>query len=178
MTVGTGDYGMHYHARNAKVIARAQVVSEGKWETLPTTTLPARTPLNAYVETVERRTVDQVASGAVPLRDYPAKLWKDGSGTLYIVDGHTRTAIYYTLDKPMPVRIMDEKSLAELGDDYAGITLGQFSDTATDSEVRAKEVELIPNNGTMARSIISRRHMWLAQRPVVLHPRRARRSML
>ncbi|TXH09702.1 MAG: hypothetical protein E6R02_08215 [Gammaproteobacteria bacterium] len=116
MTIDTDDYGMHYDARNAKVVARAQAVSEDKWNKLPVRTLPARTPLNACVETVERRHVEKVVTGAVPLREnYPTRLWKDGGGRLYIVDGHTRTAMYYALDKPMPVLIMDEESLAELG---------------------------------------------------------------
>ena len=118
MTVSTSEYGMHYDARNAKVIARAQVVSDEKWEALPIQTLPAGTPLHAHLETVERQDVDRVANGNVPLREKcPTQLWRDGDGELYVVDGHVRTAIYYTLDKPMPVRIMDEKSLAELGDD-------------------------------------------------------------
>jgi hypothetical protein len=117
-TVPTSDYGMHYDAGNRNVIAQAQAVGADIWDTLPISTLPARTPLNACVETLESRWVDRVVSGSVPLREnHPTFLWKDGSGKLYIVDGHARTAIFYALDKPMPVRIMDEKSLAELGDD-------------------------------------------------------------
>ena len=44
-TVGTSDYGMHYDARNANVIVRAQAVGEDIWATLPIEILPARTPL-------------------------------------------------------------------------------------------------------------------------------------
>ena len=40
MTIDTDDYGMHYDARNAKVVARAQAVSEDKWNKLPVRTLP------------------------------------------------------------------------------------------------------------------------------------------
>lgn len=70
------------------------------------------------METVERRHVHRVANVDVPLRENcPTRLWRDGNGELYVVDGHVRTAIYYTLEKPMPVRIVDEQSLAELGDD-------------------------------------------------------------
>lgn len=115
MTVSTSAYGMHYDAGNSKVIARAKAVSEDKWTTLPIQTLPARPPLNACVETVERRHVDKVADEDFEFRkDYVTQLWEDGSGKLYIVDGHTRAAMYYVLNRPMPVRIMDEKSLAEL----------------------------------------------------------------
>lgn len=85
---------------------------------MPIETLPARTPLNACVEAVDLCIVEKVARGDIPIRkNYELKLWKDESGKLYVVDGHTRTAIYYELDEPMPVRIMDEKSLAELGGD-------------------------------------------------------------
>lgn len=109
-------YGMHYDAANADIIARAQAVSDDKWETLPVTKLSERTPLNASYETVLRRHVDRVVSGDVPLREnYPTKLWEDDDGNLYIVDGHARTAIHYELNIPMLVRIMNEKSLAELG---------------------------------------------------------------
>lgn len=116
MTVSTSAYGMHYDAVNSNVIARAKAVSDDKWKTLPIETLPARTPLNACVETVDLCIVEMVARGDVPIRqNYESKLWRDGSGKLYIVDGHTRAAIYYQLNKPMPARIMDEESLAQLG---------------------------------------------------------------
>lgn len=123
MTVSTSAYGMHYDADNSKVIARAMTVSDDKWKTLPIETLPARTPLNACVGTIDFCIVEKVASRDVRIREnYETKLWKDSNGKLYIVDGHTRTAIYYELNKPMPVRIMDEKSLTELvGDeDFTG----------------------------------------------------------
>jgi hypothetical protein len=121
MTVST--YGMHYDAGNAKVIERAKAVSEDEWKALTVQTLPARTPLNAWVETVDRCIIDDVARGDVPIREnYDPVLWRDGSGKLYIVDGHTRAAIYYELNEPMPVRIMDERSLAGLSgqDVYLG----------------------------------------------------------
>lgn len=115
MNVSTSAYGMHYDAGNSSVIEGAKAVGECKWATLPIETLPARTPLNACWETVELSTVKKVVSGEVePRENYPLKLWRDGSGKLYIVDGHTRTAIYYELKKPMQVRIMDEKSLSKL----------------------------------------------------------------
>lgn len=119
MSVATSAYGMHYEADNATVIARAQAVSEAKWNTLPVNMLPARTRLNDHVETLLRRHVERVVSGTLELDDHPTKLWKDHDGKLYIVDGHVHTAIYYALDKPMPVRVMDEKSLAELGGEAA-----------------------------------------------------------
>jgi len=109
-------YGMHYDAGNAKVIERAKAVSEDKWKALlPIETLPARTPLNAWVETVDRCIITDVARGVVPIREnYEPTIWKGGSGELYIVDGHTRAAIYYELNEPMPSRIMDERSLPGL----------------------------------------------------------------
>ena len=107
-------YGMHYDAGNAKVIERAQAVSQDKWKTLTVQPLPPRTPLNACVETVLRRHVDRVYDRDFAFRkDHVTQLWEDGDGKRYIVDGHTRTAMYYELNRQMPVRIMDEKSLAE-----------------------------------------------------------------
>lgn len=115
MTASTRAYGMHYDAGNSSVIAPAKAVGECKWAMLPIETLPARTPLNACWESVDLSTVKKVVSREVePRENYPLKLWRDGSGRLYIVDGHTRTAIYYELNKPMSVRIMDEKSLSKL----------------------------------------------------------------
>ena len=118
-TKSVSAYGMHYDAGNGKVIERAQAVSEDKWRTLDIETLPARTPLNACVETVLRQHVDKIYDRDFAFRkDHVTQLWEDGDGRLYIVDGHTRTAMYHELNRPMPVRIMDEKSLAErVGDD-------------------------------------------------------------
>jgi hypothetical protein len=113
MTVSA--YGMRYDAGNARVIERAQAVSEDKWRALDIETLPARTPLNACVETVLRRHVDKVYDRDFAFRqNYVTQLWEDGSGKLYIVDGHTRAAMYYELNEPMPVRIMDEGKLSAL----------------------------------------------------------------
>ncbi len=114
VTVPTSAYGMHFDADNARIIARAQAVSDEKWNTLPVIMLPARTRLNAHRETVLRRHVDRVVCGELELDGKPIKLWKDRNGKLYIVDGHVHSAIYYALGKPMPVRVMDEKSLSEL----------------------------------------------------------------
>lgn len=114
VTVPTSAYGMHYDADHAKVTARAQAVSDEKWNTLPECTLPPRTPLNAHRETVLRRHVDRVLSGELELDDKPTKLWKERDGNLYIVDGHVHTAIHYALGIPMRVRVMDEQSLVEL----------------------------------------------------------------
>jgi hypothetical protein len=110
-TVST--YGMHYDAGNAKVIKRAKALSDAKWRAFTAIkTLPARKPLNACVETVLRRHVDKVYDRDFAFREnYEPTIWKDGRGELYIVDGHTRAAMYYELNEPMPVRIMDEKSL-------------------------------------------------------------------
>ncbi len=112
-------YGMHYDAGNAKVIERAQAVSQDKWNTLTVQPLEPRTMLNACVETVLRRHVDRVYDRDFAFREnYEPTIWEDGRGELYIVDGHTRAAMYYELNRSMPVRIMDEKSLAErVGDD-------------------------------------------------------------
>jgi len=106
-------YGMHYDAGNARVIERAKALSEAKWRAFAAMkTLPARTPLNACVETVLRRHVDRVYDRDFEFRkDHVTQLWEDGDGKRYIVDGHTRTAMYYELNRSMPVRIMDEKSL-------------------------------------------------------------------
>ena len=83
---------MHYDAGNAKVIAGAESVSDDKWNTLPINTLPAQTPLNAWAETVLLRHVNKVVNGDEPFRgNHVVKLWRDGSGKLYIVDGHPRT---------------------------------------------------------------------------------------
>jgi len=114
MTVSA--YEMHYDAGNAKVVERAKAVSEDKWKAaLRIETLPARTPLNACVETVLRRHVDKVYDRDFEFRkDHVTQLWEDGNGELYIVDGHTRTAMYYELNRPMPVLIMDQKSLTGL----------------------------------------------------------------
>ena len=101
-------YGMHFATRNAQIIARAQAMSDGEWDLIPIETIPARTPLNAYRETVGSRHIESVASGDIPLReDYVTRLWRDGDGGLYIVDGHARTAIYYAINRPMPVRIAE-----------------------------------------------------------------------
>jgi hypothetical protein len=68
--------------------------------------------------------VDEVADEDFEFRkDYVTQLWEDGSEKLYIVDGHTRAAMYYELNRQMPVRIMDEKSLAERGGDDATISM-------------------------------------------------------
>lgn len=110
----TSAYGMLFEADNAAIIARAQAVADEKWKALPINILPARTQLNAHQDSVRLRHVDRVVGGERKLDEKPTKLWKDDDGKLYIVDGHVHAAIYYALDKPMPVRIMDEESLAEL----------------------------------------------------------------
>lgn len=116
----TSAYGMQYHPDNATVIARAKAVSDEKWNTLPVIMLAQWTPLHAHRETVFRRHVDRVVRGGLEPDGKPTKLWKDRDGELYIVDGHVHAAIYHELDRPMPVRVMDEDSLSELGEDYNG----------------------------------------------------------
>lgn len=107
------EHGMHYDKAHARLIARALAISEEQWNTLPVTTIPARTILKAHYSWIDSCTVERVVSGEDSLReDYVTRLWRDSDGELYVVDGHVRTAIYHALNKDMPVRIMDEK-LAE-----------------------------------------------------------------
>jgi hypothetical protein len=107
--VWSEDYGMTYERRNEKVVARARSVPETKWNALPVETLPAGTPLQANEETLTKRSIDKVVSGVEPFREgYVIELWRDDDGSLHVVDGHHRVAMYHALGKPMPVRIMDE----------------------------------------------------------------------
>lgn len=109
MKVRTSRYGMSYSRKNAKLIARALAVSEDDWNLLPVKEIPARTPLRAHRKRVSSGTIKKVVSGRVKLREgYVTKLWRDGE-KFYIVDGHVRAAIYYALNRPMPVRIMDKE---------------------------------------------------------------------
>lgn len=113
LTIPVSEYGMHYDTNNAQIIARAQNAGEEAWNALPVTVIPARTLLNAHEETVSHKNIRRIVSGKVRLRDdYEVRLWDSGE-KLYIVDGHTRTAIYHVLNREMPVRIMDEKTLPE-----------------------------------------------------------------
>jgi hypothetical protein len=113
--VWSEDYGMNYDRRNKKVVDRARSVPEAKWNTLPAETLPAGTFLQANEETLKKKSIDKVVSGAEPFREsYVIKLWRDNNGALHVVDGHHRVAMYHALGKPMPVRIMDEAAYKRL----------------------------------------------------------------
>jgi hypothetical protein len=107
--VRSENYGMIYDRRNKEVVGRARSVPDGKWNCLPVETLPAGTLLQANEETLAKKSIDKVVSGAEPFREgYVIKLWRDTNDALHVVDGHHRVAMYYALGKPMPVRIMDE----------------------------------------------------------------------
>ena len=113
--VWSEDYGMNYDRRNKKVVDRARSVPEAKWNALPVEALPAGTPLQANEETLTKKSIDKVVSGAEPFREgYVIKLWRDNNGALHVVDGHHRVAMYHALGKPMPVRIMDEAAYKRL----------------------------------------------------------------
>jgi len=108
------DYGMRYKPSNAKVVEQARAMDKSLWEKLPVKKLPARTPLEANEETIKLRHVAKVVNGEEDFREgYVTQLWRADDGKLHIVDGHTRTAMYYALNKPMPVQILDAKTLAE-----------------------------------------------------------------
>lgn len=103
------NFGMNYHPRNEKVVERARTVPDEKWDELPVESLPAGTPLEANEETLKKKSIDLVVSGAEPFRaGYVIKLWREHYGKLHVVDGHHRVAMYHALGQPMPVRIMDE----------------------------------------------------------------------
>jgi hypothetical protein len=113
--VRSEDYGMIYDRRYKKVVERARSVPDAKWNSLPVETLPAGTPLQANEETLTKKSIDKVVSGAEPFRaGYVIKLWRDNNGALHVVDGHHRVAMYHALGKPMPVRIMDEAAYKRL----------------------------------------------------------------
>jgi hypothetical protein len=113
--VYSDDYGMHYSADNEKVVERARQVPKEKWDLLPIEMLPPGTPIEANEETLKRKHIDKVVSGEVPFREgYVNEMWRAPDGSLHVVDGHHRVAMYAALKKPMPVRIMDEASLAIL----------------------------------------------------------------
>ena len=113
--VWSEDYGLIYDRRNEKVVERARGVPDAKRNALPVETLPAGTPLQANEETLSKKSIDKVVSGAEPFREgYVIKLWRDNDGALHVVDGHHRVAMYHALSKPTPVRIMDEAAYKRL----------------------------------------------------------------
>ena len=114
-TVPVSDYGMEYDAKNVEVVARARMVKDELWDTLPISSIPRGTVLQANEEVVKKRHIDKVVSGAEPFREgYTAKLWRDADGNLHVVDGHTRAAMYDALGLPLPARVMDEAKYNKL----------------------------------------------------------------
>jgi len=108
---------MHYDPRNVEVVERARSVPDEKWNELPIESLPIGTPLEANEETLTKKSIDKVVSGAEPFREgYVTKLWRDKHGKLHVVDGHHRVAMYNALGKAIPVRIMDEAAYKRLID--------------------------------------------------------------
>lgn len=106
--VKSEDYGMRFDPRNYLVVERARSVSEEKWNELAIDSLRVGTLLQANEEMLKKKSIDKVTSGAEPFREgYVTKLWRDENGELHIVDGQHRVAMYYSLGKEMPVRIMD-----------------------------------------------------------------------
>ena len=113
--VSTEDYNMRYKPAGAKVVARAREVPDEKWDLLPITDISPDVELIANEETVKLSSIEKVTSGREPFRaGYIAQLWRDQGGDLHVVDGHTRAAMYRTLGKDMPARIMDEKKYQQL----------------------------------------------------------------
>lgn len=105
--VHSTDYGMHYDPANEKVVAAARTVPDEKWDLLPVESLPAGTPIEANEAELKRKHIDKVVSGEVPFREgYVTKMWQQPDGSLHVVDGHHRVAMYAALHKDMPVRIM------------------------------------------------------------------------
>jgi hypothetical protein len=134
--VSTEKYGMRYSPSNEKIVERARAVSDSDWDKLSIETLPARFPLQANEETIKLRHVAKVVNGEEPFREgYITKLWRAPNGDLHIADGHTRAAMYYALDKPMPVRIMDEKKLAGLTSDKAAVPTSAHKYPAMESKL-------------------------------------------
>lgn len=96
----------------AKIVAPARAISDDLWNTLPVQELPPGTPIKANEGTLKKKSIDKVVGGNEPFREgYVIKLFQTDDGQLHVVDGHTRIAMYNALDKPMPVRIMDEHML-------------------------------------------------------------------
>lgn len=113
--VRSEDYGMRYDRQNVKVVERARGVPDEKWNELPIESLPVGTPLEANEETLTKKSIDKVVSGAEPFREgYVIQLWRDNHGKLHIVDGHHRVAMYHALRKALPIRIMDEAAYKRL----------------------------------------------------------------
>lgn len=106
--VYSNSYGMHYDPANAKVVAAAREVPAEQWDLLPVEMLPPGTPIEANEEHLKSKHIDKVVSGEVPFREgYVNQMWRAEDGSLHVVDGHHRVAMYAALKKPMPVRIMD-----------------------------------------------------------------------
>jgi hypothetical protein len=105
MHVNVDQYGMTYNASNAEVIAEARTLPDSVWEALPVMMIPHGTTLHANEQTLIRRHIDKVVSGAEPLRPgYVTRLYRTND-ELHIVDGHHRAAMYWALGRDMPAQI-------------------------------------------------------------------------
>ena len=108
-------YNMRYAPGNEKIVAAARSVPDGEWEKLPVTSIPYGTVLHANAETLLRRNIDKVVSGAEEYREgYPAKVYQRHNGDRHIVDGHTRAAICTVLRRELPACVMTEADLARI----------------------------------------------------------------
>lgn len=100
-------YGMKYAPGNEKVVEPARQVPDEAWNELPVVKIPPKVTLAANEETLKTKPIEKVTSGAEPFRPgYITKLWKDDRGTLHVVDGHHRVAMYHALNMEMPARVM------------------------------------------------------------------------
>ena len=113
--VHSDSYNMRYAPVNEKIVAAARSVPDAEWEKLPVTSIPCGTVLHANAETLLRRHIDKVVSGAERYREeYPAKVYQRHNGDLHIVDGHTRAAICAVLGRELPACVMTEADLARI----------------------------------------------------------------
>lgn len=113
--VPSDSYNMRYAPGNEKIVAAARSVPDAEWEKLPVTSIPCGTVLHANAETLIRRHIDKVVSGAEEYREgYPAKVYQRHNNELHVVDGHTRAAICAVLGRTLPARVMTEADLSQI----------------------------------------------------------------
>lgn len=105
-------YGLSFDPEGAKTVAHVRRLDKAKkvdWDKIPVTEItPDRMrSLRANEETVRSpEDIAKVVSGREALREgYVAKLYEAPDGSLHIVDGHHRVAIYAGLNRPMPAHI-------------------------------------------------------------------------
>jgi hypothetical protein len=95
----------------AKIVAPARTMDKDVWATLPVQMLPHGTKILANEGTLKKKSIDKVVGGTEPFREgYHIELFQDKNG-LHVVDGHTRVAMYYALNKDMPVKILTQDDI-------------------------------------------------------------------